>query len=434
MNKRGIIIVLGCCLLLALLVGYNFQKNHQKYTLTVNVEGQGTVLPDGRQFSSGEKVTLEVTPEDNWTFDHWDGIDGDQIVKDQITMNGNKTITAVFTQIDNVSIKLNLSEPAIGKTYYIIFDDDPDYDNGYLHKLEGTIDDSLTVTDTTYYSKGTYYLYAIIDVNGDGIQSEVERGNHYAVYGGTYNAPPKSPNAIISDEGIASFELDSKVLIPSENIVINASLPEAVEGTCRVMMFDGRVTKFEPTIELNNTEKIKYIATVEPGTYMTYMIIDKNDNKIVETGEYVGFYGSTDLVEIPKDLNVKVPENGFINLDIPMLYVDFSGETQVNATWNLPKAVPGASYEVVYIDEQNYGEIVDTGICPYSATLEFSKTLPASYYAIFIMVDANDTGSFDEGDYIGFYNSDSLSTPFFPSFFMTGNTYNLTTDLVIYED
>ncbi len=433
MNQRKILTVLSCFLLFVLLVGCNFQKN-QKYTLTVDVEGQGTVLPNGGQYSSGEKVTLEVTPDDNWTFDHWGGTDGDQVVENQIIMNGNKTITAVFTHNDNVSIKLNLSETAQGKTYYIIFDDDLDYGNGYLHKLDDAVGDSLTITDTTYFSEGTYYLYAIIDMDGDGIQNEAEWGDHYAVYGGTYNAPPDSPNATISGEGTASFELNSEVLIPSGNVVINASLPEAVEGTCYIMMFDGSVAEFEPTIELNNTDEIEFIATVEPGTYIAYISIDLNDNMSLDTGEYVGFYGSIDLVEIPKDFNVEVPENGFIVLDIPLICMDFSGETQVNTTWNLPEAAPGTSYKIFYGDTQTNEYITKTGICPDSTTLELSETIPASAYVISLLVDFNGNEHVDNGDYIGYYGTDSEREPMLPSFFMTDNTYNLSTDLVIYED
>ncbi len=435
MNKRKTIIVLGCCLLLALLVGYNFQKNHQKYTLTVNVEGQGTVLPDNRQFSSGEKVTLEVTPEDNWTFDHWDGIDGDQIVEDQITMNGNKTITAVFTPIDNVSIELNLSEPAIGKTYYIIFDDDPDYDNGYLHKLEGTIDDSLTVTDTTYYSKGTYYLYAIIDVDGDGIQSEAKWGDHYAVYGGTYNAPPKSPNATISDKETTSFELDSEVLIPSGNVVINASFPKAVEGSGWVTFYskinDYEMKPYEFSIELDNTDEIEFITDLDPGTYTTIVWIDPNNNGVPETEEYMGYYGSADLVNVPGDYNVEVPETGFIILDVPMVNLDFSGESEVKSIWNLPKAAPGAKYKLTFFDAKGVNNIIKTGTCPDSATFELSETIPAGCYGIELEVDVNNTKYIDKGDYLGWYSTNSDISPVYPVIFITGNTYNISTDLVI---
>ncbi len=429
MNQRKILTVLSCFLLFVLLVGCNFQKN-QKYTLTVDVEGQGTVLPNGGQYSSGEKVTLEVTPDDNWTFDHWGGTDGDQVVENQIIMNGNKTITAVFTHNDNVSIELNLSETAQGKTYYIIFDDDLDYGNGYLHKLDDAVGDSLTITDTTYFSEGTYYLYAIIDMDGDGIQNEAEWGDHYAVYGGTYNAPPDSPNATISGEGTASFELNSEVLIPSGNVVINASLPEAVEGTCWIIIAHEGVNEKEFDVDLNNTDKVELIETMEPGTYIAYILIDKNSNMMIDTGEYVGFYGSTDLVEFPEDYNAKIPENGFVVLDIPMLYVDFSGEAQMNTTWNLSEPAPGANYKLTYANQQGGEDITRTGVCPDSATLEFSETIPANLYVVSLLIDCNDNGYTDTGDYIGYYNSDSGRWPIFPSLFMTGNTYNLSTNLV----
>jgi hypothetical protein len=71
----------------------------QHYTLTVNVVGNGTVTlsPQSATFLSGTIVTLTAVPEnDNFTLSAWSGdVTGTQNPIN-ITMDGNKTVTATF--------------------------------------------------------------------------------------------------------------------------------------------------------------------------------------------------------------------------------------------------------------------------------------------------------------------------------------------------
>jgi hypothetical protein len=68
-------------------------------TLTVSVEGQGSVSPAGGVYDDGTAVTLIPTPAAGWHFDHWKGDLAGSADPASITMNADKTITAVFTQI-----------------------------------------------------------------------------------------------------------------------------------------------------------------------------------------------------------------------------------------------------------------------------------------------------------------------------------------------
>lgn len=75
--------------------------NQQDYTLSIQVQGQGTVTPtNGNKFSSNTAVTLEPKAADGWTFDHWEGKNGSQVVDNKIIINENKSITAVFCKGD----------------------------------------------------------------------------------------------------------------------------------------------------------------------------------------------------------------------------------------------------------------------------------------------------------------------------------------------
>ncbi|TCL69332.1 clostripain [Hydrogenispora ethanolica] len=85
----------------------NFTKI--KYTLTPNVDGQGTVsetLKSKGTYENGAIVTVKANPSPGWKFDHWTGdLSGDTNPAD-ITMNKDKSITAHFIQ-EQASVKWN---------------------------------------------------------------------------------------------------------------------------------------------------------------------------------------------------------------------------------------------------------------------------------------------------------------------------------------
>jgi hypothetical protein len=70
------------------------------HTLTINIEGQGSVIkdPDQYAFIDGQIVTLTAIPNAGWSFDHWDGDLSGTTNPTTITMNSDATVTATFTQ------------------------------------------------------------------------------------------------------------------------------------------------------------------------------------------------------------------------------------------------------------------------------------------------------------------------------------------------
>jgi VCBS repeat-containing protein len=71
-----------------------------QYTLTTTVVGSGTVIkvPDKTTYAYGEEVTLTATPALGWTFSSWSGGTTGSISPVTITITGNTTVTATFTQ------------------------------------------------------------------------------------------------------------------------------------------------------------------------------------------------------------------------------------------------------------------------------------------------------------------------------------------------
>jgi Leucine-rich repeat (LRR) protein len=70
------------------------------FTLTTSVDGQGTVDPPAgpHAFSSGSLVTVSATPVAGWVFDHWSGDLQGHENPDNITMDGDKSVKAVFVR------------------------------------------------------------------------------------------------------------------------------------------------------------------------------------------------------------------------------------------------------------------------------------------------------------------------------------------------
>src|SRR5690606_10163778 len=76
------------------------------YTLTANVSpsagGEIRTLPPsnclGGRYASGTQVTLEAIPASGYTFSHWSGDVSGSNNPRTLTMNGNRSVTAHFSQ------------------------------------------------------------------------------------------------------------------------------------------------------------------------------------------------------------------------------------------------------------------------------------------------------------------------------------------------
>jgi len=87
----------------------------QKVTLTLEIIGEGSVKVNGESYVSpievdyGTKLSLDAIPEEYWNFDSWSGDQGGRDSHIEVSMNGNKTISATFTEITDQEFTLTIN-------------------------------------------------------------------------------------------------------------------------------------------------------------------------------------------------------------------------------------------------------------------------------------------------------------------------------------
>ena len=90
------------------------QQVQQSVTLTVNIVGSGVVTPTSGSYISGTVVPLTATAATGWSFAGWSGALGTATNPTTLTLNGNKVITATFTQDRYTLTTATVGNGAIG--------------------------------------------------------------------------------------------------------------------------------------------------------------------------------------------------------------------------------------------------------------------------------------------------------------------------------
>jgi hypothetical protein len=72
--------------------------------------GGGSVDPPGGDYQAGANVTLTAIPATSYRFDHWGGDASGTLTTLNVVMDGNKTVTAYFTRLYNLSASCSPTE------------------------------------------------------------------------------------------------------------------------------------------------------------------------------------------------------------------------------------------------------------------------------------------------------------------------------------
>ena len=117
----------------------------ESYTLTINTEGEGSVSrtlqsgnESGGDYLSGSVVELTATAASGWQFSHWTGDLSESENPDQITMNSNKSVTAIFVS-DTYTLTVNTEgEGSVGRVLQSGNESGGSYTSGSVVELTAT--------------------------------------------------------------------------------------------------------------------------------------------------------------------------------------------------------------------------------------------------------------------------------------------------------
>lgn len=128
-----------------------------QYTLTMLVAGEGTVTPGNGTYLSGATVSLEAVASEGWSFDEWSG-DASGAENTTVTMDGNKVVTAAFTQNEYTLTMLVVGEGTVspGNGTHL---------SGATVSLEAVASDGWTFSDWSGDAIGTENTTITMDEN-----------------------------------------------------------------------------------------------------------------------------------------------------------------------------------------------------------------------------------------------------------------------------
>jgi uncharacterized repeat protein (TIGR02543 family) len=176
-----------------------FELTVPTYALSVSTNGMGTVIqyPDQSQYTYGQVVQLTANPNPGWAFSQWSGDLSGTTNPTIITMTGNKTVTATFTQcIYSLSVSI---DPVVGGSVDVI--PDPPYYYGDVVTLSAMASlgysfdswscdasgSSITITVTmdanksvvAHFTQNVYTLTTTVDPSTGGSVSAVPSGPYH---------------------------------------------------------------------------------------------------------------------------------------------------------------------------------------------------------------------------------------------------------------
>ena len=79
-----------------------FEEDTEIYTLSVSTDGSGTVSPSSGDYEEGTEVELTATADPGWSFIGWEGDLSGTTNPQTITMDSDKSVTAVFEEEEEV--------------------------------------------------------------------------------------------------------------------------------------------------------------------------------------------------------------------------------------------------------------------------------------------------------------------------------------------
>lgn len=255
--------------------------NAIKYTLTISVEGSGTVTPEsGTTYASGIVVELIPIGNNGYALNSWSGTDGASVKinsgKYYITMDGNKNITAIFSKLKyDLTINISPGENA-GSVTNTILSTNSNGDN--IIQLNAVPKAGYTFSQWSGDITGTDNPTTLTLDSAKSVTATFTRA-HYIL--NTSVSPSGAGTAVISPAQ-SSYEYgDSVQITATANSGYQFSYWKVGDSTTK--------TDNPLTLSIDSTETITAVFVLASVAY----VVNENSNTI--SAYYIGLDGSLSL-------------------------------------------------------------------------------------------------------------------------------------------
>ncbi len=194
--------------------------------------------------------------------------------------------------------------------YYVMYvDTDLNMGNGIVTKVEGSYTGAGSQAYSVTVTGGTFYVYAILDVNYNGIP---DVGDYLGVYGATYPSYPTNKNVSVNGNTATAYISMASAIV---NMYGTITLPASVMNKqYRIIVdLDGNLATTNDfltgEIAMVAGDTINYsIVEPFPTTVYIYCYVDVDDSGDLNTGDYVGIYQT-----LPSGTPVSITNLGTLN-------------------------------------------------------------------------------------------------------------------------
>jgi hypothetical protein len=428
-----------------------------QYALTVNISGSGTVdkVPDLASYELGTVVQLAAHPADGWNFSGWSGSLTGSTNPADVTMNGNKTITATFTlatwtlQLNGMT-KLAVSQAdfeAVAAANPLSWTDGSGnvYSGFALWRLVGKVDDGDTATMNNDYAARNYTINIMApDGYSKNFLSSAVLNNDNMIIANQMNGAPlpktgsKPPYPLkLVGPGLSSGQMVSKI------VTISFAIPWDIQliGASTVTQTN---TQFETLAAANPASWTDGSGNIWSGTALWRLVALVDDADPATFNDAFAAAGYSIKITASDGFS-----KTFASADIARNETRIIAN-QVNAYWLLPDKFPlrfvGTGLtsgqmvsKIIKIELLNLPKVVTAGAGPngsinpagdvavaYGTNKLFSITPDVGYHVADVIVDGSSIGPLTKYTFSSVIANHTISATF-----AHGGTWYLENDLTL---
>jgi uncharacterized repeat protein (TIGR02543 family) len=378
--------------------------------LTMLTVGQGSIIPGNTSYSLGSSVDLKAIPAAGWSFSGWTG-DASGSENTTITMTGNKTVTATFTQDTYYLTMVTVGQGTVNpgnNSYPSGTNVDIEAINevgwafeGWSGATEGSTNTTITMnankTITATFTQNNYTLTMITIGNGN-----VTPGNQTSYhYGDNVSIAAISANSYVFSgwSGSTSGNTNKTITITG-NMTITATFAFNSHTITVTQGSQGTISPSTATVTDGGSQT--FTITPDTGYHIVDVTVDSSSVGAVSSYQFTNVHEDHTITATfaPNEytLNITTNGNGSVTATPATATYHYGDTVQLNAIPNNGWTFNGWSGDA-------------SGITNITITIDGNKNIIAnftqqSYEVNFDLTGANSTGVVLTVDGVGYTEAD----------------------------